>query len=405
VSGDAPMIVGGSRGVDLAVIDNFDEIVHLVQHPPSLFIRYSEGPERDLEGPSVDYESGLTLPGLSVTPLIPPPWWTRPAREWVARRMCKYANLMQAPRQPQPWLLVGREVGLGPDHEPLIAEATPIAWVGPVALAEAKRIYHQRFTIGRDACYLSPRPTAERTGVASSIFGVGDSRCPFCFPAAIAPNQLLATTEHFYLLAPVGQIVEGFLGIMTHVCQDTPVRLRCLDDIPASWVKEMNALRDMVTRFYRDVYRAPALFYEHGRGGGHDSSLPGGDFAFHPHLCALPGDLDIHEPLQARFLSRRAPQFPALRAETGRRPYIYVHTPGGRHREPLVYYALDERPDESIRSLSIKTLLVEVNSLNKDSNWRRYPGERELLDLVERFNAWYAAGFRRQSDPRLGMIC
>jgi len=161
VASDAPMIIGDSRGVDLAVINDFDEIVRLAERRPPLFIRYSEGPERDREGPSMDYESGMTLPGLSVTLLDPPAWWTRPARDWVARRMCKYAELMQAPRQPQPWLLAGREVGLGPDHEPLIAEAIALAWVGPAALAEAVRIYRQRFAVGQDSRCLPTRPAAE----------------------------------------------------------------------------------------------------------------------------------------------------------------------------------------------------------------------------------------------------
>ena len=94
------------------VIDDFDEIVLLAQREQPLFVRYSEGPERDREGPSRDYESGLLLPGLSATVLNPPTWWTLPPRHWIARRLCKYVDLMRAPRQPRAWLLSGREVGL-----------------------------------------------------------------------------------------------------------------------------------------------------------------------------------------------------------------------------------------------------------------------------------------------------
>ena len=156
--GKLAMIVDGQRGIALATIDEFDEIVELATRPERMFVRYSEGPDRDREGPSRDYESGLILPGLSVTVLSPPEWWTRPAADWVGRRLCKYGDLMAAPRRPRPWLLVGREVGLGPDHEPLIAEATPIAWVGPAALAVAVGIYRERFTVGQDARCLPARP-------------------------------------------------------------------------------------------------------------------------------------------------------------------------------------------------------------------------------------------------------
>ncbi|WP_367321034.1 DUF6098 family protein [Streptomyces sp. HUAS ZL42] len=394
-----PMIAGSASGAGLPVLDDLDEVVGLVQRDGRVFIRYSEGPDRDREGPSRDYESGLRLPGLSATPLDPPGWWTRPTREWVARRMCKYADLLRAPRAPRPWLLTGREVGLGPDHEPLLAEVAPIAWVGPRALAQAAQVYHQRFTVGRDSRCLPARRPAHVTEAAS------DSRCPFCFPAAIAPHQLLVTTEHFYLLAPAGQIVEGFLGIMTHTCRDAPTRLRCLDDVPVPWVEELQALRELVVRFHREVYRAPTLFYEHGRGGGHGSSLPGGDFMFHPHLCALPGELEIHEALRARFRSSPAPQFPLVRTAIGRRPYLYVHTPDSpAHSEPVVYYDPEDDAVGSVDSLSLKQLLTEVNAMDADSNWRRYPGERELRGLVSKFNTWYGTGFRRRSDPPLEAI-
>lgn len=228
-----------------------------------------------------------------------------------------------------------------------------------------------------------------------------DQRCPFCFPAAIVPSQLLLTTEHFYLLAPAGQVIEGFLSILTHACRDAPNRLRCLDDIPESWTGELAAVGGLVARFYREVYEAPPVFYEHGRGGGHLSSFPDGDFVFHPHLCALPGELTIHRVLRARLRHRRAPSFPAVRAEIGRRAYLYVHTPGRTTcSTPIVYYGRELDSDEHLSRFSLKELLVEANQLDRETNWRRYPGERELAVLVDKFNRWYATAFRRSADPQ-----
>jgi hypothetical protein len=157
VGSAVPMIIGKGPWPRLTMINDFDRIVYLALRRRPLYVRYSEGPERDREGPSRDYESGLILPGLCVTPLNPPAWWTRPPELWVARRMCKYANLVQAPRHPRPWLLDGREVGVGPDHEPLIAEATPVAWVGRDALAQAARIYQEFFAVGQDSSCLPAR--------------------------------------------------------------------------------------------------------------------------------------------------------------------------------------------------------------------------------------------------------
>lgn len=385
------------READLPVLDDLDEIVELVQRGERLYIRYSEGPDRDREGPTRDYESGLVLPGLSVTLLNPPEWWTTPAREWIARRICKYADLMRGPRQPRPWLLTGRVVGIGPDHEPLLAECSAVAWVGSGALADAAQLYQRRFAVGQDARSLAARVAAMSTPDVRA----SDTRCPFCFPAAIAPHQLLVMSEHFHLLALAGQVVEGFLGIMTNACRDGPTRLRCIDDIPVQWVDELEALIGLVARFYLEAYGAPALLYEHGRGGGGRSSLPGGDFVFHPHLCAVPGNLTLHEPLRARFAHRGPVRLSEVRTVIGRRPYLYVHTPADAcYPDPTVYYAEDPTGDQP-ETLSLKQLLIDANSLDADADWRRSPGQRELANLVDRFNAWYAPRFRRPGDPRL----
>src|SRR3954468_6735445 len=112
----------------------------------AMYLRYSEGPEEDLGsgGSSRDYEAEVDLPGLSVTVVSPEPWWTRPVEDWVARRLCKYAELGEAEGR-FPWLLTGRAVGNGPDHEPLVDEVQPIARVADTAVREAVSVYRARF--------------------------------------------------------------------------------------------------------------------------------------------------------------------------------------------------------------------------------------------------------------------
>jgi hypothetical protein len=101
---------------DLPTLEDLAAIVALVERHGALYLRYSRGPASDAkDGHSRDYESGLELPGLSVTVVSPEPWWTRPVEEWVARRICKYDELDDEERYP--WLLTGELVGFGPDHE------------------------------------------------------------------------------------------------------------------------------------------------------------------------------------------------------------------------------------------------------------------------------------------------
>lgn len=129
-------------------IERLDELVDLVQLVGPLYVRYSAGPQADAEGSSVDGESGTPLPGLSANRLQPEPWWTRPAREWVARQLAQYAHLGARDGRVA-WVLSGREVGRGPDSEPLLADVTPVALLQDELLAEALSVYREAFQPGR----------------------------------------------------------------------------------------------------------------------------------------------------------------------------------------------------------------------------------------------------------------
>lgn len=131
----------------LRAVTSLAEVVELVDTHGTLFLRYSKGPEMDRRGPSRDYEADVALPGLSVTVVSPEPWWPRSVEDWVARRLCKYAELGEE-EDRFPWLLTGRVVANGPDHEPLVDTVNPIARVATVALDEALRTYRERFNVG-----------------------------------------------------------------------------------------------------------------------------------------------------------------------------------------------------------------------------------------------------------------
>jgi hypothetical protein len=116
---------------------------------PPLYVRYSEGPDADASGRSIDTESGLELPGLSVNPLDPEPWWTRPTADWLARQLCQYKHLSERNPDRLAWVLRGRVVGRGPDCEPLLVDAEFVARLTDALLAEAEQRYHARFAAGR----------------------------------------------------------------------------------------------------------------------------------------------------------------------------------------------------------------------------------------------------------------
>lgn len=121
------------------------ELIELLGEPA--YVRFSGGPEADAAGTSVDKESGCALPGLSVNPLVPEPWWDRPVEHWLARQLCQYAHL--GGRGRFGWVLTGDVVGRGPDCEPLVREFRAVAVLDEDVLGEAERVYAEVFAPGR----------------------------------------------------------------------------------------------------------------------------------------------------------------------------------------------------------------------------------------------------------------
>lgn len=134
---------------DLPVAGDLAELAELMRHPErdeELYVRWSKGPAVDLRDDrrsrSRDELTGVDLPGLSANSLRVEPWWgDRPVEVWLARRLYDYQHLGKR-RGPQvrPWVLAGRELGRGPDNEPLVVCRRPVAWVADEVLKEAERI-------------------------------------------------------------------------------------------------------------------------------------------------------------------------------------------------------------------------------------------------------------------------
>jgi hypothetical protein len=124
------------------------ELEELLPHSAGLYIRYSEGLETDRMRGSIDTESGLELPGLSVNPLAPEAWWNRPLSDWLARQLCQYKDLKEKNPRRRAWVVSGRCVGRGPDCEPLLDDVVAVALLSDGLLEEAERLYGERFDAG-----------------------------------------------------------------------------------------------------------------------------------------------------------------------------------------------------------------------------------------------------------------
>jgi hypothetical protein len=129
---------------DVAVVTVLDELVDLVRsRPEDLYVRWTSDPDRDVgEFTSTDELTGVPLPGLSANALAIEPWWEdRDPRVWVARRLYDYHHLprLRGPRT-EAWIMTGKEVGRGPDNEPLITDCRVVARLDADVVAEATEV-------------------------------------------------------------------------------------------------------------------------------------------------------------------------------------------------------------------------------------------------------------------------
>ncbi len=121
------------------------ELARLVRADDDLFVRWSRGPAADRTGSSSDDMTGTDLPGLSANPLRLEAWWgDRSPALWVARRLHDYSHLRhEKGPDVRPWVLRGRELGRGPDNEPLVGCDDPVAWISDEALDQARRMVEE----------------------------------------------------------------------------------------------------------------------------------------------------------------------------------------------------------------------------------------------------------------------
>src|SRR5437016_739330 len=113
-------------------------------------------------------------------------------------------------------------------------------------------------------------------------------RCVYCLgQRQMRADQILLRGNEFYLCAPRGQLVEGYLVIAPYSC------VGCLATLPPASFGEIGEHLALVRRFFADAYGVEQpIVYEQGRAGGGTTAAESG-FPLHAHLCCLPLSIDI----------------------------------------------------------------------------------------------------------------
>jgi hypothetical protein len=187
-------------------------------------------------------------------------------------------------------------------------------------------------------------------------------------------------------------MIEGYVILAPYRCMDEPWRLRCLAEVPEEWFGELRGLIDEVAAFYRDAYGQGQLTcYEQGRGGGTSSWDTEGRFPHHPHLCCLPGSVDLDPLLAREFQCVPVHDIAGIREVIGIQPYVYVDSGHASMRLRHAYVAANKEEQHKIERLRLKQILGEALGCAERSDWRVYPGNEELARLTKSFRTWQAS--------------
>lgn len=137
------------------------------------------------------------------------------------------------------------------------------------------------------------------------------SHCPFCHPAAL--ENLLLETEHFLVLGDHAPLVDGHILIIPRE------HLPCYGALPAALDAEFLELKQRVSAFLMQHYRAP-VFFEHGV--FHQT-------VFHAHLHAFPfGPIHLDVPTLAAGDGQPVDGLADIRAwYAPHGPYFYLEQP------------------------------------------------------------------------------
>src|SRR4051812_31049995 len=148
--------------------------------------------------------------------------------------------------------------------------------------------------------------------------------CVYCLDTnVIEDRQVLARSDNFYVCAPRGQLVEGYLAIAPYRC------IGCLAMLPRDCFAELVSIQRLIRDYYRDVYGVgQPVFYEQGRAGGGANAQDVGGFPLHAHLCCLPIAADVHGLLEPRYGKRKLSGLHDLPGEITHDPYVLVESGG-----------------------------------------------------------------------------
>ncbi len=230
--------------------------------------------------------------------------------------------------------------------------------------------------------------------------------CLFCDPSVHGQaDQILLTSDNFYIFAGLGAILEGYLIISPHNCKASGGLGASISELPLDLLDELVYLRGIVSTFYAESYGHPGLSFEHGRVGGCSRSSKGTRHCYHPHLCCYPGvvkeETGFHRGGKFAYLWedfalpnwRTCHGVHTIPATAGVLPYLYIEhydvdngiETSGMPRESRVFIVPNE---DELDSQFLRRKLAQLVGDETKWDWSSFPTEERVHRVIDAFSRW-----------------
>lgn len=224
-----------------------------------------------------------------------------------------------------------------------------------------------------------------------------EETCLFCEPEAYdQAEQVLLRSDNFYLFAALGPMVEGYIIIVPHRCDNPGSPFHSYADIPPILLDEVIYLCGLVSEFYRDVYDQEAsMHFEHAKAGVCFPRARDPKHCYHAHLCCYPCSFPLWDDMEG-FNIKEIEGLPELKKAVGSRRYLLVQSSYINHEVPydaaLREYWVSKvavlEEESLVPSQYLRRLLAARLGDKYGWEWAAFPRMDRVEKLINAFHNW-----------------
>ncbi len=211
------------------------------------------------------------------------------------------------------------------------------------------------------------------------------SKCEFClefsgsqsneisFFHSLFPHlrdRILFETSNFVVFPGLGQIVEGYLLIITKN------HFPSMADLPQSIYSELSWVIDRTSEILKCEYGSDCIQFEHGA----STYIQGGGCCIeHAHLHIAPLDVDVSPYIVHRktYECQNYPESARYLLRLGK-PYLYVNLPRENDSESFLMDATD------LPSQYMRQVIAKAKGKEDEWDWNIFLGEKELENCLDK---------------------